>query len=726
MNSLDLDNYFGKIIRFSFYFLFIIVPLILTPWNYELFEFNKMLAVYGLTAIILGAWIGRMIVNKKIIFKKTPFDIPLFLFLASQLISSLFSIDRHTSFWGYYSRFHGGLLSTFCYLFLFWAFVSNLNYRATLKTILVILATAIPVAAYGIAEHFGIDAKYWIQDVRTRVFSSLGQPNWLAAYLAVLIPLCLAFFFRSTNDPASNRKIKMVFSGAVYFLFCLCFFYTRSQSGVLGLGVGLLLFWLLLGKNHLKNKSDLKKNYWPYFLLFNFGFLIIFKQVGFDSSPQLNDFFKKFSSKASVQTQNNNQVEKNSPAVIPDAGSPTGEIRKIVWKGALAIWKHYPIFGSGVETFAYSYYNFRPVEHNLVSEWDFLYNKAHNEYLNFLATTGILGLGTYLIFIGSFVIFSLRQNACSLPHFLGKKEAGETIRFRDNEIIILALFSGWCSILITNFFGFSVVPVALFFFLIPAFCVVLSSEETPISPPSSRPASKFSFSPFNSIQKTSLLFLAFFTLYFLFLIFKFWSADAHYAKGEKLNKAGRYDLAYPELIKAIDLKKDEPVYRNEIAESASNLALAYFKQKDASGAANLLQIAIFQSDTALKTSPGNLNFHKGRIKILYVLAQINKDYLPLVINSFQQAIKLAPTDAKLVYNLGTIYGISDKTDLAIASFLKAIELKPNYKEARYALASYYQKAGRLDKAKEELEYLLKYLDPKDGPSRELLREIIGN
>src|SRR3972149_10537896 len=99
-------------IAYAFYALFIIVPLILTPWNYELFEFNKMLTVYALTLVIAGAWAVEMIRQKKILYSRTPFDLPLLLFFASQILSTIFSIEPHTSVWGYYSRFHGGLFST--------------------------------------------------------------------------------------------------------------------------------------------------------------------------------------------------------------------------------------------------------------------------------------------------------------------------------------------------------------------------------------------------------------------------------------------------------------------------------------------------------------------------------------------------------------------------------------------------------------------------------------
>ena len=192
---MNWENLCQKVIKNSFYLLFILVPLILTPYNYELFEFNKMLTVYFLAVIILAAWIIRMIYLKKILFCRTPFDIPLILFLLSQIIATILSIDPHTSIWGYYSRFHGGLLSTVSYLLLYFAYTSNLkaDKKFTLNSLTIILITALIVSIYAILEHFGIDKHIWVQDVQSRVFSTLGQPNWLAAYLLTLLPLPLAF-----------------------------------------------------------------------------------------------------------------------------------------------------------------------------------------------------------------------------------------------------------------------------------------------------------------------------------------------------------------------------------------------------------------------------------------------------------------------------------------------------------------------------------------------------
>src|SRR5574337_1166296 len=107
-----------NIITYSFYLLFTLVPLFWTSLNYELFEYNKMILTYGFTVVIVGAWILKSINDKRLTIKRTPLDIPLLLFLVANILSTIFSMDVHTSIWGYYSRSNGGLLSIISYLLL--------------------------------------------------------------------------------------------------------------------------------------------------------------------------------------------------------------------------------------------------------------------------------------------------------------------------------------------------------------------------------------------------------------------------------------------------------------------------------------------------------------------------------------------------------------------------------------------------------------------------------
>jgi putative inorganic carbon (HCO3(-)) transporter len=199
-----LTHYADKTIEYLFYALFFFTPLILWPGTSEVFEFNKMLFVYLITVLIAASWIFKWIIQKKITIRRTPLDLPILLFLASQVLSTIFSIDTHTSLYGYYSRFHGGLISTISYITLYYAFVSNIKPPTIRFVIYTVLSSAALVAFYAILEHFGIDKSLWVQDVQNRVFSTLGQPNWLSAYLVAILPIPIFLAISSKNKKIST------------------------------------------------------------------------------------------------------------------------------------------------------------------------------------------------------------------------------------------------------------------------------------------------------------------------------------------------------------------------------------------------------------------------------------------------------------------------------------------------------------------------------------------
>jgi O-antigen ligase len=660
-------------IEYSFYLLFFLVPLIMTPWNYELFEFNKMLTVYFFTAIIVFAWAVKMILNKRFLFQKTFWDLPLLIFFFSQLISLFVSIDRHTSFWGYYSRFNGGLASTIAFLLLYWALVSNLDRKKTLNLLFFTLGSAILVTFYGVLEHFGIDAHRWVQDVQNRVFSTIGQPNWLAAWIIAILPLTWALII---NQWEAKKWLKLLFSAFLSWLFLLAFIYTKSRSGLLGLGSAWLVFWVaLFGFKRLGFKKLLK----PFLLIT--GTLIVFNLL-LPSPWQLKFLKSKEAPKAKVAQE------------IPTGGTESGEIRKIVWQGAISVWQHHPFFGTGPETFAYSYYWYRPREHNDVSEWDFLYNKAHNEYLNYAANTGTLGLLAYLFLSGSFAFWLLKK----------KKDP-----------LNLAILSGFTSLLVTNFFGFAVVPVSLLFFTFPglAFC----------SDQKDKKAKTAKLSKPNWFYWVLIFILTVGFLWVLLSLNRWWRADKIFAQGEKLNKAGEANQAFGRLQKAVELRPYEPFYYDELSLVSGSLAVTAFKQNQATLSAQLADLAISSSDYSLKVSPYNLNFWKNRTRLFYTLAEKDEKYTQQALESLLMANKLAPTDAKVMYNLALIYSQLNQEETAIKTLEETIRLKPNYDHARYTLALFYEQKKEIDKAKEQLNYILEKINPNYQTAIEKLEKL---
>jgi tetratricopeptide (TPR) repeat protein len=388
---------------------------------------------------------------------------------------------------------------------------------------------------------------------------------------------------------------------------------------------------------------------------------------------------------------------------LETGGTESGTIRKIVWQGAIQVWKHYPVFGTGVETFAYSYYLYRPAAHNMTSEWDFIYNKAHNEYLNFMANTGTVGIFTYLTMVG-FSIYLMSKK-------LLRQSEGE-----DNPDFLMpsAFIAGFISILVTNFFGFSVVPIQLLFFLYPAFCIILASEDV---------SEKEQKIYLTSNQKSLNWILIFIGSALVFVICRYWYADYLYATGSGYNKINRQDLGQKYLNQAIKLEPNQSIYYAELAKSYTNLAIAYSQAKESTAAAQLTEVAIDDSIKAVNLSPANLNLKRMEFGVFVMLSTLDPNYLLDAKDILETAILQAPTDAKLHYNLGLIYSRIGQNDLALQTLKETVDLKPDYKDARLAYAILLIDAKRNSEAKAQLEYILTNLDPKDSISKQYLESI---
>lgn len=169
-----------------------------------------------------------------------------------------------------------------------------------------------------------------------------------------------------------------------------------------------------------------------------------------------------------------------------------------------------------------------------------------------------------------------------------------------------------------------------------------------------------------------------------------WRADVAYADGQKLAKEEKYYEAYLKLLDAKKLNPFEPVILNELSSSTTNLALLADIQKDTTTSSQLSDLAILYSDNAKLISPRNINILKTRIKVFYTLSAFKPEYLQKAIDTLLETIKLSPTDPKLVYNLGLLYGKDGKTSLAIETIEKAVEMKPNYLDAKNTLSVFME------------------------------------
>jgi len=621
-----------KIIEYGFYALAFLVPLVFTPATFELFEFPKMILVYLLTMLIVAAFLTKGVITGRLNLKRTPLDLPILLYATCYLLSTIFSLDRYTSIFGYYTRFNGGLLSLVCYIALYYVFVGEMGNRGDRRErfVRVLLLSSLLVSIYGILQHFGIDKDYWVQDVQRRVFSTLGQPNWLAAYLVMVLPVGLAAMLDKSKkqkvkskNTIQNSKILFTSYYLLVTILYAAFWFTYSRSGLLGLAAALGTFLIFLGQ------ENLRKNWQP-LLLVGLSWALISvltfsSKIAFAATP---------SATPSAQPQ-------------PPSGS-TVDIRLAVWQGTLNLIKDHPLLGTGPETFAYSFLPYRPVELNQTAEWEFLYNKAHNEYLNIAACTGLLGLASYLFLISKFIFWNVRS------------------RWTRNNILPAGIFAGWVGVLVTNFFGFSVVATSLLFWLFMALNV---------SPYQSVKVSKCQGTS-ESKKRVAPVVLSFFILYSSFFILNLFRADVSFNAGEKFSRYGSDEVAAEYYQKAVSLNPREPRYHRELASVLAKLGK--------------VEEAVKEAEVAYNLNPKNSLTVRSLISTYVKLAEVGPQHLSRAEELIAEAVSRQPTNPQLYYEQALILLKDGKDEEAVAALQKAVELKPDYQKVKELLETFPQ------------------------------------
>ncbi len=237
-----------------------------------------------------------------------------------------------------------------------------------------LIAAAI-VALYGVVQYvFAFETPAnWIdrdmENIRTRVFSTIGNPNALGGYMVMFIPIALSLGF-ARNVTNKSRAWYLVIS----IVMALTLIFTFSRGAWIGFaaGVGLLMV--------LKDKR---------FIVLFLIFMILMPILLPDTIT--SRLFHAFSPE---------YIERSA-----EAG------RLFYWRQAFVRMVNNPIFGTGVGSFGDSV----AVRHSMPGAvW------VDNHYLKTGAELGVVGLGLFLWLIASVFIRSYK-NLKILPNGFPKE-----------------------------------------------------------------------------------------------------------------------------------------------------------------------------------------------------------------------------------------------------------------------------------------------------------------
>jgi O-antigen ligase len=368
-----------------------VLPLCFWPWSANVFVDPKFEVMRFLTAggaLTAGGWL----LLRRPRLKLSLTDVAVLLFVLLSTVAFAFSIDRQTSLFGEPLQ-RAGLVTVFSLAGAYG--IARLTVRDTARLRIVVSAASAAgtvVALYGVLQLAGADP-VWGVIPGDRVFSSVGQPNWLAAYLVMTVPLTAA----STLTAANRAGRLLALIGVTVQIFVLIA--TRSRSGYLGVLL-VLAMGALLAIRHVRVNRGLSLRV----LAFAAAVLAIggILLVGLGrSNPDIR------------------------PSAIARRVMSAAEIDGFDAQRYVSLWRvgasmtlDHPLIGSGPDTYAtlFSDYRDRVLEPTYAEHFSrFRPESPHNVYLSISAGTGIPATVAYIAAIATALSAMVPRIGTSTP-----------------------------------------------------------------------------------------------------------------------------------------------------------------------------------------------------------------------------------------------------------------------------------------------------------------------
>ncbi|HFC12918.1 MAG TPA: hypothetical protein ENJ56_08765, partial [Anaerolineae bacterium] len=242
----------------------IATPLFFNIHSERVFEPDKLTLLRSIALLMALVWLVKFIAqqgwqdlewlkwkSERSIWRM-PLVAPVMAIVLVYLISSLFSVAPRTSWLGSYQRLQG-TYSTYAYVVIFAVIASTMRSREQVqRMITVIIISSIPVAMYAMLQRFELDPLPWGGNTTDRVAGHMGNAIFVGAYLVIAVPLTairiIDSFFHILTDEELNYAD--VVRSSIYLLAIaiqlIATFFTQSRGPLLGLGIGLFAFVLIL------------------------------------------------------------------------------------------------------------------------------------------------------------------------------------------------------------------------------------------------------------------------------------------------------------------------------------------------------------------------------------------------------------------------------------------------------------------------------------------------
>jgi O-antigen ligase/Tfp pilus assembly protein PilF len=673
--------------------LVILTPIAFFPHCITVFVPIKEAIIENIALLSLMFWILKIISREEIKFASAPLNFPVLSFILMGILSLIWTNSFFVSLTELPLFLSGPLL----YLVL----INNLNNKRQVNYILnTLIAVAGLFGIYGILQYNGIDFSLWKYNVgRQQVFGLFGNVNYFAEYLIIPLPIAVSLFFTSPN----KLKKGLLLIGILAMSATLILTFTRGSN--LGFGASLIFMFFLFiyskGNNFIRRNKKI---------------LIIILLVVITTAIFLFIVPNPLNKEGTVIFKIKNRISLSRLKT-----EVAFNRRLIIWKFTALMIKDHPLLGSGIGTFKYNSLRYQAKYFESIKNRSLVgfADKTHNEYLQFWAELGIIGLAIFIWLMISYFNYGLK--------YLRK------IKDSPKQGIIIGLMGSVVAVLIDGMFGFPLhLPATvILFWLVLALTIIIGKSDLNKTNIDSRGNNSISKDTKKVIKKKEV------------------SRDDRIKGNGKNIIRGFKPLLYI-LIISISIYLCFTVTRPFIAR------IYWFHATKELSKSNLNE-AIKINEKALKWDPylGEIYYDIGKVlysKKIYTITleyfqkaaqycdtpDLPKDFAVVYLarNQFEeaavklkQAISYQRTDQDMIplyCDLGSVYLQLKRHDLAEIALKKALQINPDYANVHFRLGGVYLEQKRPLEAQEEFQKVIELApdSPEAKNAKEMINKII--
>jgi len=686
---------YQKITRWSLYLLTFLLPIFFLPMTSNVLEINKQSLLVILSFVALVAWLGAMVIEKRLRFASGWFNLAPAVLLIGVLVSSILSLSGYQTWVGQLSQEYTSFLTTATFVLLFYVLMNACSETTIQKNLFFALIFSSVIS--GLVTLLGLFGVFIVpfNFAHSVGFNFVGTMNSFGEYMTVISILSLGLWL-----VAQKGKDDILPSGKV----------------------GSLMRVLIMVQIVMTIATLLIIDYWVLWVLMIFGILLLcaFAFIQQRDFPGTNRFsLPLFGLIVSILFLFvSTPIHVAFPGVIsPSLSSSLSIVKQTFARNIPTI-----IFGSGPGTFVYDYANFKPIDVNQTDYWSVNFDRADTDVLTKAGTLGVLGILLWLAFVV----------------WLALKALNRLIREREHDEwrVTYVVFCAWATMVLLHFLATSNMTVAFVFWLLTGLLasqVMVRIKEA-----------DFTNSPkLGLVTSFTFILVAVCVVAGLFVTGQRYVSEAAFAKAITIDSnGGKIDDVVTALAQATSTNQLSDIYYRNLSSVLLVRVGSLFNEIQASGKQatqeqtqqlqSLVAACLSAAQRATALEPNNVDNWAIRGGVYRELIPLVNGAQDLAAASFVQAMTIEPNNPGHVTDLARTYlavadhdaalksstnadlakqatdGEKDALSKAEEQLNKAIALKANYAPAHYYLAAVYERQGKLDDAAARLAALRDY------------------